>query len=333
MSEETTTSDGDSATIVADTYRLESGVARGGFSTVYRARHIEMDRPVALKILKIDEDIEATALERFSQEARLTCAVNHPHVVTIYEFGQDPRGLLYIAMEWLDGESLKDCLDETARLEPTRVTRLGRQIARGLEAAHRQDVLHRDLKPSNIMLTELPTDGEHAKVLDFGVAETLDPPNDDQLQITHDGMFVGTPRYAAPEQIRGDDLSPRTDVYALGLLMWETVAGEPAVPTTEFQECCRHHLSENTWELPDELDVPPKLRETIERCLRKDPDQRFESCAEVADALAPLTTSRRPSPETREDRDRNNRQWLQAALVLALAVSLVLLVVLLAVTS
>jgi serine/threonine-protein kinase len=330
MSDQPPASDSDSATIIADTYRLESGVARGGFSTVYRASHTEMDRPVALKVLKIDDDIEATALERFSQEARLTCAVNHPHVVTIYEFGQDPRGLLYIAMEWLDGESLKECLDETERLEPARVARLGGQLARGLGAAHRQDVLHRDLKPSNIMLTELPIDGEHAKVLDFGVAETLEPPTDEQLQITHDGMFVGTPRYAAPEQIRGEQLSPRTDVYALGLLMWEAVTGEPAVPTTEFQECCRHHLSESAWELPDELDMPTKLRETIERCLRKDPDRRFGSCAEVAEALDSLTTPRRPSLEPSGSRDRSRRRWLKAVLVLSLATSLLLLVVLLA---
>ncbi len=330
MSDEPPSSDTDSATIVGDTYRLESGVARGGFSTVYRARHIEMDRPVAVKVLKIDEDVEATALERFSQEARLTCAVNHPHVVTIYDFGQDPRGLLYIAMEWLDGESLKDCLDETERLEPTRVARVGRQLARGLEAAHRQDVLHRDLKPSNIMLTELPTDGEHAKVLDFGVAESLDPPTDEQLQITHDGMFVGTPRYAAPEQIRGDELSPRTDVYALGLLLWEAAVGDPAVPTTDFQESCRYHLSENTWELPDEPDIPTQLRETVERCLRKDPNRRFGSCAEVADALAPVTACRKPSPGTPTAGDRNGRQWLRVVLILALAISLICLVALLA---
>jgi len=275
----------ESSPVIADTYRIERGVARGGFSTIYRAKHIEMDRPVALKILTLDDDVDAGVLERFSQEARLTCQINHSNVVTIYEFGQDERGLLYIAMEWLDGESLNTHLEDQGALTAAEVARFGTEIARGLEAAHRHDILHRDLKPSNIMLHRLPTGERRAVVLDFGIAKALDPPLEDNLRITREGMFVGTPRYAAPEQIQGGELTSRTDIYGTGLLLWEAIVGEPAVPTLDFQECCFHHLSEKPWELPAEAGCPTPLADVIERCLAKSPDERFGSCAELADRL------------------------------------------------
>ena len=275
----------ESSPVIAETYRIENGVARGGFSTIYRATHIEMDRPVALKILKVDDDVDAGVLERFSQEARLTCQINHPNVVTIYEFGQDERGLLYIAMEWLPGDSLNTHLDEHGALEAEEVARFGSEIAEGLAAAHEHAILHRDLKPSNIMLARLATGDLHAKVLDFGIAKALDPPLEDQLRITQEGMFVGTPRYAAPEQIQGGELAPRTDIYGVGLLLWESIVGDPAVPTVDFQECCAHHLSNDPWELPHDVDCPEPLTDVIETCLRKDPDERYQSCEELADAL------------------------------------------------
>ncbi|MFB6350908.1 MAG: serine/threonine-protein kinase, partial [Bradymonadaceae bacterium] len=243
-----------------------------------------------------DEDVDAGVLERFSQEARLTCQINHPNVVTIYEFGQDDRGLLYLAMEWLDGDSLNTHLAENRPLEAAQVARFGAQIADGLEAAHRHEILHRDLKPSNIMIARLPTGERQAIVLDFGIAKALDPPVEDQIRITQEGMFVGTPRYAAPEQIRGEELTPRSDIYGTGLLLWEAIVGDPAVPTLDFQECCTYHLSEDRWELPTEANCPKPLADVIERCLEKDPDDRFGSCADLAEALRDVTEQLEAAP-------------------------------------
>lgn len=321
------TSKSESDRVVSGRYRVEEGVARGGFSTIYRARHVEMDRRIALKLLRLDEEVDPGVLERFSQEARLSSAIDHPNVVTIYEFGQDERGLLYIAMEWVEGESLKSVIDAQGALAPERVARIGRHVAGGLAAAHEQGILHRDLKPSNVMLSELPTGEEHAKILDFGIAKALDPPEEDQLRITHEGMFVGTPRYAAPEQIRGDELTPGTDIYGVGLLLWEAVVGEAAVPTVDFQECCSHHLSEDPWELPSDADCPTPLADVIHRALKKDPDERFESCLELAEALdeASQKLESAPPPSTASETGRYS-QWSRVLFTILVGTAVVLLV-------
>jgi serine/threonine protein kinase len=275
----------DESTVIGGTYRIEEGVARGGFSTIYRASHVEMDRAVALKVLTIDENVGAGALERFSQEARLACQINHPNVVTIYDFGQDERGLLYIAMEWMEGRPLRRLVQEEGAIEPRRVARLGRGLARGLAAVHHQGIFHRDLKASNVMITRPTASGELAKLLDFGVAKAADIPEEEKVRITQKGRFVGTPRYAAPEQIQGEELTEQTDLYGLGLLLWEAVVGEPAVPEVNFQECCSYHLSEEAWQLPDEVSCPKPLAEIIHRALRKEPAERFDSAEEMAGQL------------------------------------------------
>lgn len=273
------------SSVVGDTYRIDQRVAFGGSSLVYAARHVEMDRRVALKVLPLGGEVDASALERFSQEARLACQINHPNVVTIYQFGQDARGLLYIAMEWLEGTSLSDAIEERGAFSPLRAAQIGREVARGLQAVHDHDVLHRDLKPSNVMLAELADWEEIAKLLDFGVAKSLTPTEEEQLRITQEGKFVGTPRYAAPELIRGEELTVRTDIYSTGLLIWEALTGEPAVSSVVFQECCARHLSDEPWRLPDEVDCPSPLADVIHRSLRKDPDERFESCRDLAEEL------------------------------------------------
>lgn len=291
--------------VIGGTYRIETAVARGGFSTIYRARHVEMGRRVALKVLTLGEDVGAGALERFSQEARLACQLVHPNVVTVHQFGQDDRGLLYIAMEWLEGLSLTDAVKARGPFPPARVAEIGRQIAAGLAAVHDLDVLHRDLKPSNVMLTELTDGDEIAKLLDFGVAKSI-APDDEGVEITQDGMFVGTPRYASPEQIRGHNLTPHTDIYGVGLLMWEILTGEPAVPTIDFEECCAHHLSADPWRLPDEANVPAPLAEVVHRSLRKNPDERYGSCTELKEAL---DEAARELPENRSPAGAEASTW------------------------
>jgi serine/threonine protein kinase len=314
------------SSVVGATYRIDRRVASGGSSLVYAARHIEMDRHVALKVLPLGGEIDASALERFSQEARLACQINHPNVVTIHQFGQDERGLLYIAMEWLKGTSLSDAIEERGPFSPLRVAQIGREIARGLQAVHGRDVLHRDLKPSNIMLAELADWEEIAKLLDFGVAKSLTPTEEQQLRITQEGKFVGTPRYAAPELIRGEELTVRTDIYSTGLLMWEALTGEPAVSSVVFQKCCARHLSDEPWRLPDDIDCPSPLADVIHRSLRKDPAERFESCRELAERLgeavheiASADAASRSAPVTGASTNRNSygSQWTKLLFAVA----------------
>jgi len=320
------------SSVVGETYRVDRHVAHGGSSVVYAARHVEMDRRVALKVLPLGSDVDASALERFSQEARLACQINHPNVVTIYQFGQDSRGLLYIAMEWLEGVSLSAALDERGSLDPLEVAQLGREIARGLAAVHARDVLHRDLKPSNVMLAELAGWEETAKLLDFGVAKSLAGTEEEQIRITQEGEFVGTPRYAPPELIRGEELTARMDIYSTGLLMWEALTGEPAVSSVVFQECCAQHLADEPWRLNESIDCPTVLREVVHRSLRKDPDERFESCRELSRALGEAVheiassrdgTSSGPmaAPNTGSGRGTYGSQWMKLLFAVALGVA------------
>ena len=312
------------STIIGGTYRIEEGIARGGFSTIYRASHVEMDRTVALKILTIDENVGAGALERFSQEARLACQINHPNVVTIYDFGQDERGLLYIAMEWMEGRPLRQLVRQEGAISPRRVARIGRGLARGLAAVHDQGIFHRDLKASNVMITRPTASGELAKLLDFGVAKAADIPEEEKVRITQKGRFVGTPRYAAPEQIQGEELSERTDIYGLGLLLWEGLVGEPAVPEVNFQECCSYHLSKEPWQLPEGVASPEPLAEIVHRALRKDPAERFASAEELADRLDDLLHTMEAEPGFSQQSTASS-QWTKLLFGLLIAGSVGLL--------
>jgi len=205
--------------LVAGKYRVEKILARGGFSTVYRGIQEGIDRTVALKILPLDQNIEATWLERFTREAKLISQLDHPNTITIYDYGQQGDAFLYIVMEYVRGRSLSRQIRKHGPLEPVRVAQIAIQICGSLEQAHGAGILHRDLKPSNIMLTRNHHGHELAKVLDFGVAKVLEPDAAD-LKLTQQGTFIGTPRYASPEAIRRQALDQRADVYGVGMVMW-----------------------------------------------------------------------------------------------------------------
>ncbi|MFW5966600.1 MAG: serine/threonine-protein kinase [Persicimonas sp.] len=265
-----------SGVTVADKYRIDEAIARGGFSIIYRGTHIEMERPVALKLLMTDDDIQASWLERFTREARLASQLTHPNTVTIYDYGQDARGFLYIAMEWVEGESLYRHLESHGPMAPAEVARISKWILSSLQEAHQRGFLHRDLKPSNIMLTTDYEGRDTIKVLDFGIAKTLEDQPD--ARITHDGGFVGTPRYAAPEQLEDRELTPASDIYSLGLLMWEALVGDPPVPSIHYAECVAKHLSDEPWQLPASAQCPPGLAQIVHRALEKNVQRRYSRC-------------------------------------------------------
>ncbi|MGM0558531.1 MAG: serine/threonine protein kinase [Myxococcota bacterium] len=272
--------------VIAGKYRIEKPVARGGFSVIYRAVHVEMDREVGLKILQLGDNVRANWLERFSREARLASQLTHQNTVTIFDYGQDERGFLYLAMEWIDGESLYQIFEERGALDPVEVAQISRQILASLDEAHRRGILHRDLKPSNIMLTQNYEGKKIVKVLDFGIAKIFEAEGASGVKITREGGFVGTPRYASPEQLDGDGLTPAADIYPVGLLMWEGLVGDPAVPGIEFGECAQYHASPEPWQLPEATAFPPELTRIVQKALEKDPAARYESARAMHDDLA-----------------------------------------------
>jgi serine/threonine protein kinase len=272
-------------TVIAGKYRIDQAIARGGCSIVYRGTHIDMQRSVALKIMTPDAagDDEAWT-QRFQREAKLASQLRHPNTITTYDHGHD-SGLWYIIMEWVEGASLRNVVRDSGPIEPERTAHLTVQMLKSLEEAHRAKILHRDMKPSNIMLTHDVDGEEQVKVLDFGLAKA-DPSQmgGDLLKLTRDGDFVGTPRYASPEQLKGRPLTNASDIYGVGMVMWEMLTGQPAVPQVDYAVCVEHHLGPRPWTLPPGQH-PPGLAMIVEKALKKNPDERYTSCREMRKAL------------------------------------------------
>ncbi len=274
-------------TMIAGRYRIDRAVARGGCSVVYQGTHVEMQRPVALKLMSpLSGDEDRAWVERFKREARLASKLRHPNTITIFDYGS-AQGILFIAMEWVEGLSLRQAIRQDGAIQARRVATLTLQLLGSLEEAHQQHILHRDVKPSNIMLTTSVEGDELLKVLDFGLAK-IDAPDyaqAGQAALTRPGDFVGTPRYASPEQLRGHALTPASDLYGVGMVMWEMLVGEPAVPDIDFGTCVQHHLGPSPWRLPSGISCPAGLASVVEQALEKDPLARYQDCASLREAL------------------------------------------------
>ncbi len=261
---------------IGDTYTVDKLIARGGFSSVYRGTRLVDGREVAIKILELDSKVEATWVERFAREARLINQLKHPSTIRILDFGQGDR-FLYLVMEYIKGRSLSRQIKKFGSLSAIDTAKVTQQILESLEEAHSLGILHRDLKPSNIMLGR-DQDGEiYVKVLDFGVAKILDPSPDVDIALTQVGAFVGTPRYASPEQMRRETLSVSSDIYGVGMVMWECLVGDPAVPGVDYQSAVAGHLSSTPWRLPSSIECPPRLAAILHRSLEKSPNGRYQS--------------------------------------------------------
>lgn len=286
-------------------YRIERRLGEGGMGVVYLAEHVLIGQRVALKVMKSWLISSESERQRFTREAQVCCAVEHEGLVRIYGFGQPELGLPYIVMEYLPGRLLRQYLDEApaCRLPALRVVELGRQIADALCAVHAHGIVHRDLKPSNVMLLGEVAGSERVKLLDFGIAKFVEPLEGRSL--TTSSLF-GTPTYMSPEQIRGShSLSERSDVYALGIMLYEMLCGAP--PFIGDSAWVIHlHVFENPRPVRELCpETPPALAEIVEQMLAKTAAER-PSMSEVRRALgAPSILSPRPSPRTRARRLRN----------------------------
>jgi eukaryotic-like serine/threonine-protein kinase len=262
-------------------YELIAPLGSGGMGEVYRARDPRLGREVALKVLPSDLAANPSSLARFQQEARHVAALNHPNIIALFDLGTE-QGVAYIVTELVDGATLRG-----VKLPLRKVTDIGAQIADALAAAHSAGVTHRDIKPDNVMVTR---EGR-VKVLDFGVAKVTGPPVQDAVTIAHTaiGSAVGTVGYMAPEQVRGDDVDPRADIFAVGALLYELLAGEPAFKGETAAEIMTATLRADPPEL--RADLPDGIQRIVRRCLEKDPEERFQSARDLAFALRQLAGS------------------------------------------
>lgn len=279
-------------TVIDDRFAVERLIARGGFSAVYRARRVYDGETVAIKVLELGPDTEANAMERFTREAQFVRGLSSPNTIRIHETGQVGTEFLFTVMEYIKGRSLLSQLRRRGPLNGRQTAEVTVQLCNALMEVHEQGLLHRDLKPSNIMLFRDEDGHVRVKLLDFGVAKIVDPGTHDAIKLTAAGAFIGTPRYASPEQMRREPLSSASDVYAVGLIMWEMLTGEPAVPETDYSSCVRAHISPDEWRLPRDCGYPADMIRIVERSTAKDKDQRFQSCGALKRALQHYLSNR-----------------------------------------
>ena len=278
-------------------YRLTDRLGQGGMGTVYRAVHTLMDKPLAVKILRGELATDADAVARFHREARSASRLDHDHCIRVNDFGQTEDGLLYLAMELLEGRSLGQRIVES-RMSVTEAASTAQAIALALEHAHEAGVIHRDLKPDNVFLAQRSRGREIVKVLDFGLAK-LASDSGKSRSITRDGTIFGTPEYMAPEQAQGEALDNRTDLYSLGVLLYRLATGELPFRGDTFVAVLTKHVREAP-RPPREVNpaIPPGLEAVILRCMEKRSADRYASASEVAEALAPLVPRRDNTGQT-----------------------------------
>lgn len=261
-------------------------LGQGGMGQVYLARQLDMGRDVVIKVMHPALTAgSAEAVERFKHEARAVAQLNHPHIVQVHVFGQADGGLLYLAMEYVEGRSLHDVLGQSRRMPEPRVLGILDQICSALAEAHGHGLIHRDLKPDNIMLTERHGRSDYVKVLDFGIAKMVGPGG---AKMTQTGMVFGTPKYMAPEQAAGLPVDARTDLYALGVMLYELLTGAHPFEAETPLAFLVKHASEPV-PPPDQrfpgLVLSPRTRALTMRCLEKEPARRFQSAADLQHEL------------------------------------------------
>ncbi len=305
-------------------YRVLAPLGKGGMGEVWRAKDLRLQREVAIKVLPADFANDADRLKRFEQEARATSALNHPNILTVYDFGEHENAP-YIVAELLEGCELREPLKEGA-LPARKVLDYAQQIAAGLAAAHDKGIVHRDLKPENLFVTN---DGR-VKILDFGLAKLSPSPiasADSELatqqQITTPGMVMGTVAYMSPEQVRGETLDHRSDIFSFGLILVEMLRGERAFQRKTTAETMAAILREDPPELGHH--VAPQLEKIVMRCLEKQPERRFQSMSDLGFALqaaampsgaqreTPTSASVRPVSEKKRWFTNAGLAWLVAA--------------------
>jgi len=273
--------------VINGRFKIVSVIARGGMGKVYKAEQAPLGRLCALKVLspKYEGDRDPEFHKRFFLEASTAAKLSHANTVTIFDYGQEGEDLYYIAMEFIEGRTLHRALREEGPLDEGRTAHIAGQICRSLREAHGLGVVHRDLKPGNILLTDRADERDCVKVLDFGLVKDVTGETED---LTQAGLFMGSPKYMAPEQILGGEITARTDIYSLGVMMYEMLSGKVPFDRGASVGTLMAHVNDP---LPPMRGVNPKLQASptmeniVNRCLEKEPAKRFASMKDLLNAL------------------------------------------------
>jgi len=274
--------------LINDRFKITALIARGGMGKVYRAEQAPLGRVCAIKVLNPNYagEHDPEFHKRFFLEASIASKLTHPNTVTIFDYGRTDDDIYYMAMEYLEGHTLHRAIREAGHFPEERAAHIARQICRALREAHSLGVIHRDLKPANIFLVEHGDESDFVKVLDFGLVKNVSENKGEDL--TQTGLFMGSPKYMAPEQIRGDRVDARTDIYALGIIMYEMITGKVPFDRPNSVNILMAHVNEEApplRQMNPNIQVSPQIEETIARCMAKDVDARFRSMDEVLAAL------------------------------------------------
>jgi eukaryotic-like serine/threonine-protein kinase len=299
--------------VIADRYHIVKKLGEGGMGQVYLAEHVKMGRKSAIKVMNPSMVHDPDAVARFNREAANASRITHPNVCAIYDFGETPEGLIYLAMEFVEGEPLTDVLAREGPLPVPRGVLVCTQVADALQAAHDLGIVHRDLKPDNIMLARGRDGGDVVKVVDFGIAKAVG--GDDSQKVTKTGLVVGTPEFMSPEQLSGDMVDGRSDIYSLALVLFQMLTGKLPFDASTVQETMIQRLTDEPRKLaavrPD-LHFPPGLQETIDAALARRPVERYQSAAKFANDVAAVVGLQRgvrltPLPSTQADEDERTQ--------------------------
>ncbi len=309
-------------------YRVEALLGEGGMGLVYRVTHAQLNKPLAIKVLRRENTRDPEVLARFRREAESASAIGNQHIVDINDFGVLDDGSTYFVMECLEGVDLIDAIDVARCMPEERAIHIAIQVCRALGAAHDAGIIHRDLKPENVFLTHRNGTDDFVKVLDFGIAKVANGPK----RLTRAGEVLGTPHYMSPEQCEGNDVDHRTDIYALGVLLYEMVTGHVPHDADTMMGILTKQMYEDP--VPPKVRVPQvshELERLIMRCLEKKREERYQTMHEVeldlqrvqgdAQAIGPGTLTLAPS-----DRQRRWRPHVDPIYLGGLGAALLMLV-------
>ncbi|MDP3772841.1 MAG: protein kinase [Gemmatimonadales bacterium] len=288
--------------VVADRYHITKKLGEGGMGAVYLGEHVKMGRKSAIKVMTQAMVHDPDAVSRFNREAANASRISHANVCQIYDFGETSDGLIYLAMEFIEGCALTDLVDREGALPPARAAAILKQAADALQAAHDLSIVHRDLKPDNIMIVEGRDGTDIVKVVDFGIAKAMAGDETGQ-KVTKTGLVVGTPEYMSPEQLSGDKLDGRSDIYSLGLVLYRMLTGVLPFQADSAQETMIKRLTDDPTPLVDsrpDIVFPDTMQAVLDKALARSPSERYQSAAEFGrdtmEAVAGLAV-----PSTRVD--------------------------------
>jgi Protein kinase domain len=271
--------------VIADRYLMLARLGEGGMGRVYLAEHVKMGRQCAIKVMNPSLINDTESSTRFGREASNAARILHPNVAAVFDYGEVDK-IVYLVMEYVDGEPLSTIINREGRLDPRRAVDIARQVADGLAAAHELGIIHRDLKPDNIIVSRSRSQREIPKVVDFGIAKAMSEMPQDAL--TRSGLVIGTPEYMSPEQLLGDPVDARADVYSLGCILYQMLTGVPAFAADSREQMIRRRLHEPPPHIREVMpDLPRRLDTVIVHMLARSPADRIPTAAEARDALNP----------------------------------------------